>query len=125
VRLRHAFFITPAKPGKGDVMSISKSSFVIAAAIIGAVSVASFAASAKPFLGPPAKPGCIGCNPNTWTPGNHHNNHWNGGYGGYGGFGLNINLAQPVSDEGDCYYVRRQVFIPQVGVVSKRQLVCN
>lgn len=104
-------------------MSISKSSFVIAAAIIGAVSVASFAASAKPFLGPPAKPGCIGCNPNTWTPGNHHNNHWNGG--GYGGFGLNINLAQPVSDEGDCYYVRRQVFIPQVGVVSKRQLVCN
>jgi hypothetical protein len=102
-----------------------KLSFVIAAAIIGAVSVASFAASAKPFLGPPAKPGCIGCNPNTWTPGNHHNNHWNGGYGGYGGFGLNINLAEPVSDAGDCYYVRRQVFIPQVGVVSKRQLVCN
>jgi hypothetical protein len=104
----------------------TKSSFVIAAAIVGAVSVVSFAASAKPFLGPPAKPGCIGCNPNTWTPGNHHNNHWNGGYGGYGGFGLNINLAEPVSaDEGDCYYVRRQVFIPQVGVVSKRQLVCN
>jgi hypothetical protein len=124
VRLCCAFHHT-GNAGKGDVMSISKSSFVIAAAIIGAVSVASFAASAKPFLGPPAKPGCIGCNPNTWTPGNQNNNHWNGGYGGYGGFGLSINLAQPVSDAGDCYYVRRQVFIPQVGVVSKRQLVCN
>ena len=101
-------------------MSISKSSFVIAAAIIGAVSVASFAASAKPFLGPPAKPGCIGCNPNTWTPGNHHN--WNGG--GYGGFGLSINLAQPVSDEGDCYYVRRKIYT-DAGVIMKRQLVCE
>ena len=101
----------------------NKSAFVLAAAVIGAVSMSSFAASAGPFLGPPAKPGCIGCNPNTWTPGNH-GNHWNGGYGFSGG--LSINLAQPGSaDEGDCYYVRRQVFIPEVGVVSKRQLVCN
>jgi hypothetical protein len=127
VRLRTPFHHT-GNAGKGDVMSIfsTKSSFVIAAAIVGAISVTSFAASAGPFLGPPAKPGCIGCNPNTWTPGNHHNNHWNGGgYGFGGGFGLNINVAEPVSDAGDCYYVRRQVFIPQVGVVSKRALVCN
>jgi hypothetical protein len=112
--------------GKGDVMSIfsTKASFVLAAAVVGAVSLTSFAASAGPFSNSNCKIGqLVGCNPNTWTPGNHHNNHWNGG--GYGGFGLNINLAQPVSDEGDCYYVRRQVFIPQVGVVSKRQLVCN
>jgi hypothetical protein len=102
----------------------TKTSFAIAAAIIGAVSMTSFAASAGPFFKPGGCKGAqlVGCTPNTWTPGNHH--HWNGG--GYGGFGLNINLAQPVAaDEGDCYYVRRQVFIPQVGVVSKRQLVCN
>ena len=102
-------------------MSISKASFVIAAAVAGAVSFTSFAASAGPFSNSNCKIGqLVGCNPNTWTPGNHHNNHWNGGgYGFGGGFGLNINLAQPVSaDEGDCYYVRRKVFIPQVGVVS-------
>lgn len=99
----------------------SKTSFAIAAAVVGAVSLASFAASAGPF-----KPGCqgslVGCNPNTWTPGHH--NHWNGG-GGYGG-GLSISFAAPaVADESDCYYVRRKVYIPEVGVVMKRQMVCN
>jgi hypothetical protein len=100
----------------------NKTSFAIAAAVVGAVSLASFAASAGPV-----KPGCqgslVGCNPNTWTPGNH--NHWNGGYGGFSG-GLSINIAEPAAmDEGDCYYVRRKVFIPEVGVVMKRQQVCN
>lgn len=112
-----------------------KSAFVLAAAVLGTFSMASFASAGPmlsppfkgPVLSPPFKAGCqgslVGCNPNTWTPGNH--NHWNGGYGGFSG-GLSINLAQPVAaDAGDCYYVRRQVFIPQVGVVSKRQLVCN
>jgi hypothetical protein len=104
----------------------NKAAFAIAAAVIGAVSVASFAASAGPLLSPPFKPGCqgslVGCNPNTWTPGHH--NHWNGG-GGFSG-GLSINLAAPaVADEGDCYYVRRKVFIPEVGVVMKRQMICN
>ena len=98
----------------------NKASFAIAAAVVGAVSLTSFGASAGPF-----KPGCqgslVGCNPNTWTPGGHHN-HWNGGYGG----GLSISFAEPQAmDEGDCYYVRRKVFIPQVGMVSKRQMVCN
>jgi len=97
----------------------NKASFVIAAAVVGAVSLMSFAASAGPLT---LKKPCIGCNPNTWTPGHHH--HWNGG-GGYG-VGLSINLAEPAAvDEGDCYYVRRQVFIPEVGMVSKRQMVCN
>ena len=100
----------------------NKASFAIAAAVVGAVSVASLPASAGPF-----KPGCqgsiVGCNPNTWTPGNH--NHWNGGYGGFSG-GVSINLAQPAAmDDGDCYYVRRKVYIPEVGVVMKRQMVCN
>jgi hypothetical protein len=113
--------------GKGDVMSIfsnKSSAFALAAAVIATVSMTSFSASAGPFFKPgPCKPGqLIGCTGT--SPGN--NNHWNGG--GYGGFsgGLSINLAQPVAaDEGDCYYVRRKVFIPQVGVVSKRELVCN
>ena len=100
-----------------SIRSIKSSAFIFAAAVIGMVSVTG-AASAGP-----GKP-CIGCNSNSWTPGNHgHHNHWNGG--GYGG-GLSINFAQPsVAEEGDCYYVRRQVFIDGVGVVSKRQMVCN
>jgi hypothetical protein len=120
-------------------MSISnKVSFAIAAAVVASVSLASFAASAKPFLVPnfgPQKPflvpnfhntgcpgGLVGCNPNTWTPG--QNNHWNGG-GSYGG-SLNINIAAPAAaDEGDCYVVRRRVYIDGVGVVMKRQMVCN
>ena len=97
-----------------------KTSFAIVAAVVGVMSM-SGAASAGPLL----QKQCnhpIGCNPNTWTPG--HNNHWNGG-GGYGG-GLSISFAAPVvADEGDCYYVRRQVFVPGIGVVSKRQMVCN
>jgi hypothetical protein len=116
-----ASFHCTGRAGKGDVMSIlsTKTSFALAAAVIGVVSLTSFAASAMPLKKP-----CIGCTPNTWTPG--HNNHWNGGGGyGYGG-GLSINFAAPVAaDEGDCYFVRRRVFIDGVGVVAKRQLVCN
>jgi hypothetical protein len=101
----------------------NKASFVIAAAVVGAVSLTSFAASAGP-INKPFKPGCqgslVGCNPNTWTPGHH--NHWNGGYGD----GLSVSFAAPaVADEGDCYYVRRRVYIDGVGVVMKRQMVCN
>jgi hypothetical protein len=104
-----------------SILSIKSSAFILAAAVIGAVSLTSFAASAKPNF-PMNKP-CIGCNSNTWTPGNHgHHNHWHGGYGG----GLSVSFAAPaVADEGDCYFVRRRVFIDGVGVVSKRQMVCN
>ena len=102
-----------------SILSI-KASFVIAAALVGAVSLTSFAASAGPLT---LKKPCIGCNPNTWTP--SHNNHWNGGGGYYGG-GLSINFAAPaVADEAECYYVRRRVYIDGVGVVAKRQMVCN
>jgi hypothetical protein len=104
----------------------TKTSFAIAAAVLGAVSLASFGASAGPVILKKPCGNLVGCNPNTWTPGNH--NHWNGGggYGGGYGGGLSISFAQPQAvDEGDCYYVRRKVFIPQVGMVLKRQLVCN
>lgn len=98
-----------------SILSIKSSAFVIAAAAI-AVASLSGAASAGPM-----KP-CIGCNSNSWTPNHGHHNQWHGGYGG----GLSINFAAPaVADEGDCYYVRRQVFIDGVGVVSRRQMVCN
>jgi hypothetical protein len=123
VWFRHIFHCTGAA-GKGDVMSVfsTKASFAIAAAVVGAVSLASFGASAGPVILKKPCGNLVGCNPNTWTPGNH--NHWNGG-GGFSG-GLSINFAQPETmDEGDCYYVRRQVFISQVGLVLKRQLVCN
>ena len=97
-----------------SILSIKSSAFVLAAAVIGVVSL-SGAASAGP-----GKP-CIGCNSNSWTPGNHgHHNHWHGGYGG----GLSINFAAP-ADEGDCYFVRRRVYIDGVGVVAQRQMVCN
>ena len=104
-----------------SILSIKSSALVLAAAVIGLVS-ATGAASAGPLL----QKQCnhpIGCNPNTWTPGNHgHHNHWHGGYGG----GLSINFAAPaVADEAECYYVRRQVLVSGVGLVSKRQMVCN
>src|SRR5438552_17012525 len=73
-----ASFHCTGSAGKGDVMSIlsTKASFAIAAAVVASVSFASFAASAGPLT---LKKPCIGCTPNTWTPG--YNNHWNGGGG--------------------------------------------
>ena len=100
----------------------NKASFAIAAAVLASVSLASFAASAGPLTLKKPCGGLVGCTPNTWTPGGHNNHHWNGGYGG----GLSINFATPMAaDEGDCYLVRRRVFIDGVGVVMKRQMVCN
>ena len=64
------------------------------------------------------KPGCCG----GWTGGHHWGGGWGGGLSvgigldsgyGYGGYG------------GDCYYVRRNVLVPGMGVVSRRELVCN
>ena len=64
------------------------------------------------------KPGCCG----GWNPGGGFHPHWGGGVSigigldsgyGYGGYG------------GDCYYVRRNVLVPNIGVVSRRELVCG
>jgi hypothetical protein len=59
--------------------------------------------------GYPNKPGCCG----GFTP--HH--HW-----GWGG-GISVGLVSNAG--GECYYVRRNVVVPGLGVVSKRQLVCE
>lgn len=60
----------------------------------------------------PKNPGCCG----GWTG----NKGWGGGFGG----GISVGLVSGVSD-GDCYYVRRAVLVPNIGVVSRRQLVCE
>lgn len=118
-----------------SIFSNRNFAFALAAAVIGVTSLASFEASAwpmKPGVSPmPGKfgqpsggcpGGLVGCTPNTYTPGG--GNHWHTGNWGYGGgVGLSINVAQPASD-GDCYYVRRKV-MTDVGVMVKRQLVCE
>jgi len=120
-----------------SILSSKTFAFAVAAAVVGVTSLASFEASAWPLkpgvspmpgtLGKPSG-GCpggfVGCTPNTYTPGgNSGGNHWHTGNWGYGGVGLSINVAQPVS-EGDCYYVRRRV-MTDIGVITRRQLVCE
>ena len=66
----------------------------------------------------PGKPG--GDNNNPGKPGGN-----GGGYPGgiSGGIGISLVSSGYVAD-GDCYYVRRRVWIDGVGYVKKRQLVC-
>jgi hypothetical protein len=66
----------------------------------------------------PASAGFKGCC-GGWNPGGGFH-HWHGGFGG----GLSVGL---VGYEGgsDCYYVRRDVFVPGIGIVGKRELVCG
>ena len=70
----------------------------------------------------PANAGFKGCC-GGWNPGGggfHH--HWHGGFGG--GFGVGI-VDAGFGVGGDCYYVRRAVVVPGIGLVRKRQLVCS
>jgi len=112
--------------------------FAIAATILGAGAMASNEASAWPlkpgvspmpgkFNGQPSggcPGGMVGCTPNTYTPGNSGGGHWHGGGWGYNqGVGLAIAVGSQASD-GDCYYVRRKIYT-DVGVMMKRQLVCE
>ena len=83
--------------------------FTAAAAAISAAAVAT-----------PANAGFKGCC-GGWNPGGGFHHHWGGGFGG----GVSIGLVGDVSVGGDCYYVRRAVFVPGIGVVGKRQLVCE
>lgn len=62
------------------------------------------------------KPGCCG----GFNPGGHHHN----GHGHWGG-GFSVGQVGDVGYGGDCYYVRRNVLVPGMGVVSRRELVCN
>jgi len=111
--------------------------FAIAATIIGAGALTCGEASAWP-LQPGVSPmpgklnnqpsggcpgGLVGCTPNTYTPGNSGGGQWHGGGWGYQGVGLSIAIgAQPSG--GDCYYAKRRIYT-DIGVIMKRQLVCE
>jgi hypothetical protein len=138
---RHSFPPARRQQTETAMSFLSSKTFaiVLAAAALGVTSLASFEASAwplkpgvSPMPGTLGKPsggcpgGMVGCTPNTYTPGNSGGGNWHSGNwhgGGYGGIGLSINVAQPVSD-GDCYYVRRRI-MTDIGVITKRQLVCE
>ena len=67
--------------------------------------------------GIPKNPGCCG----GWTG----NKGWGGGFGGGFGGGISIGLVNNSVGDDDCYYVRRAVLVPGIGVVNRRQLVCE
>jgi hypothetical protein len=66
----------------------------------------------------PAQAGFKGCC-GGWNGGGYGWHHW-----GHGG-GLSVGLIDTGVVGGDCYYVRRAVLVPGIGVVNKRQLVCD
>ena len=80
-----------------------------AAAAIAAASATS--ASALTILKPT---GCCG----GWTP----QPHWGFGAGISVGVGVDPGFSAGYSN---CYYVYRNVLIPNIGIVKKRQLVCG
>ena len=85
---------------------------LIAAAAAALVASAAAPANALSII----KPGCCG----GWNPGGNH--HWHGGFGG--GLSIGIGLDSGYGG-GECYYVRREVLVPNIGLVSRRQLVCE
>ncbi|MBR1227757.1 MULTISPECIES: hypothetical protein [unclassified Bradyrhizobium] len=81
--------------------------FVLIAAAAAALAVsAASPASALTII----KPGVVG--------GGHHHSH------GWWGGGLSIGLIGDTGYASDCYYARRTAFVPGIGYVAKRQLVC-
>ena len=59
---------------------------------------------------------CGGWTGGGWGGGYHH--HW------HGGFGIGV-IDAGYGVGGDCYYTRRMVLVPGIGLVSKKQLVCQ
>ncbi len=85
-------------------------------ALIGAV----MAALAAVAGASPAQAGFKGCCGGWTGGGGFGGHHW-----GYGG-GLSIGLVGVDSGiGGDCFYTRRAVFVPGIGLVSRRELVCS
>jgi len=82
-----------------------------------AAAAAALAASAVT----PASAGFKGCC-GGWTGGHH----WGGGWGGGLSVGIGLDSGYGYAGYGgDCYYVRREVLVPNIGLVSRRQLVCE
>ena len=62
------------------------------------------------------KPGCCGgFNPG----GGGYHPHWGGG------LSIGIGLDAGYGVGGDCYYVYRKVLVPNMGIINRRQLVCQ
>ena len=84
---------------------------VLALAAAAAIAAASASpASALTILKPT---GCCG----GWNP----QPHWGGGLS----FGVGIDPGFSVGGYGGCYTVYRNVLIPNIGIVKKKQLVCG
>jgi hypothetical protein len=84
-------------------------------ALIGAM----MAALAAVASASPAQAGFKGCC-GGWQGGG-----WGGGFHHWHGGGLSVGLIDTGVIGGECYYVRRAVFVPGIGMVSKRDLVCS
>jgi hypothetical protein len=82
-----------------------------AAAAISAASAVVTPANALTII----KPGCCG----GWNP----QPHWGGGFGG--GLSIGVGLGAGYGVGGDCYYVYRKVLVPNMGIITRRQLVCQ
>jgi hypothetical protein len=77
----------------------------------------------NPALQPIGKGGCgkgwVGCNPNSWTPN-----------GGGGSVYVGLGVVAPVevattAVSAECYYAYRKVYVPGVGRVRQKTLVCD
>jgi hypothetical protein len=77
-----------------------------AAAIFATAALAAPAAQAGPFFHPHGHFGGFG-----------HHGYWGGGLTVVG---VNSGIAAD-----DCYYVRRRVLVPGIGIVKRRELVCG
>ena len=94
---------------------------VLISAAVAAISAASAVTPANALT--IIKPGCCGgFNPG----GGGFHPHWGGGFGGGISVGLvGLDSGYGVGGSGDCYYVRRKVLVPNIGLVNRRQLVCE
>lgn len=93
---------------------------VLISAAVAAISAASAVTPANALT--IIKPGCCG----GFNPGGGFHPHWGGGFGGGISVGLvGLDSGYGVGGGGDCYYVRRKVLVPNIGLVNRRQLVCE
>jgi len=87
---------------------------VLVAAAAAAISAASAVTPANALT--IIKPGCCGgFNPG----GGGYHPHWGGG------LSIGIGLDAGYGVGGDCYYVNRKVLVPNMGIIVRRQLVCQ
>jgi hypothetical protein len=50
----------------------------------------------------------------------HNHHHW-----GAVGLGVGLMSAAAMAADSDCFYIRRKMFVPGVGIVKRRELVCS